>query len=124
MGRQKWETHDRCAKCFRWDTEAECECADVAEEELEEAAAFWQKDAQRTAWLKQQRHVEIRQGGEQVDRTLDIHLANKVIKAKGRRALSPRTKGAYRAVVCNQVWARKRLSEAGYQTEPWCKLCQ
>ena len=59
-----------------------------------------------------------------MDRTLDIHMANKVIKAKGRRALSPRTKGAYRAVVCNQVWTRKRLSEAGYQTEPWCKLCQ
>ena len=64
----------------------------------------------------------MKQGGEEVERTLDLHVAKKVIAAKGRRALSPKTRGAYRAVVCNQVWTAKRLEQSGYDNMPWCKL--
>ena len=107
-----------CAKCFHWDREAEYTCVQADPQADEEVREFLRKDRVREEWLKGQKHVEIKQGGDEVQRTLDIHMASKVIKAKGRRALSPRTKGAYRAVVCNQVWTRKRLADAGYQTEP------
>ena len=43
-----------------------------------------------------------------MQRTLDYGVVERILKSKAKRALSPRSKGAYRAVVLNQVWTRER----------------
>ena len=55
--------------------------------------------------------------------SVDFTPARQVIESKAHDQLTLLQKGALRAVVCDAVWPKDRLIEAGYPVSPMCELC-
>ena len=55
----------------------------------------------------------------------DIATVKHILSEKGKKALTPSQKGLYKATVCDAVWTKARLEDAGYEVgDVKCARCK
>ena len=103
-----------CGMCGR----VQCTC-----KAQEEQRAFLELRRKREEHIRERGQHEIIEGGQMVQRTMVSDVSKRILKSKARGAMSLKSKGAYKAVILNQVWTQERLAQAGYETDGSCRLC-